>query len=171
VWRRKVAYVPQEPHILGASVEENIRFFREWVNDDAIERAARAAHIDREIRSMADGYGTVIGHRANAVSGGQRQRLCLARALAGDPELLILDEPTSSLDVESERLIQESLDAVRGSMTIIVVAHRLTTLALCDRVMVIRHGRLEAFGPATLLYDSNEFYRRSVDLAAAGTNS
>ncbi len=121
-----------------------------------------------DITSWADGYQTIIGQRADAVSGGQRQRLCLARALAGGPELLILDEPTSSLDPQSEHLIQESLEGLRGSLTLIVVAHRLTTLSQCDRVMVIRDGRLEAFAPAATLYDSNAFYRQAVDLAAAG---
>jgi ABC-type multidrug transport system fused ATPase/permease subunit len=92
----------------------------------------------------------------------------LARALAGSPDFLILDEPTSSLDLQSEQLIQESLRGLRGDLTMLVVAHRLTTLTLCDRVMVIREGRLEAFAPARLLYDSNVFYRQAVDLASTG---
>ena len=88
--------------------------------------------------------------------------------MAGAPEFLILDEPTSSLDLQSEHLIQESLEGLRGNLTLLIVAHRLTTLSLCDRVMVIRDGHLEAFAPAELLYDSNDFYRQAVDLAAAG---
>jgi ATP-binding cassette, subfamily B, bacterial len=167
VWHRKVAYLPQEPHLLGATVAENIRFHRDWVGDEAIERAARLAHIHANAMSWTDGYDTVVGQRANAVSGGQRQRLCLARALAASPELLILDEPTSALDVQSEYLIQESLAELRGRLTLVVVAHRLGTLRLCDRVMVIRDGRIEAFGPAELLYDSNAFYREAVNLTTA----
>lgn len=169
MWRRKVVYLPQEPHLLGASVADNIRFYRDWVDDEAIEHAARLAHIHADIMSWSDGYETVIGQRANAISGGERQRLCLARALVGEPELLILDEPTSSLDAHSEHLIQESLGALRGRMTIIVVAHRLTTLGLCDRVMVIRNARLEAFEAAESLYRSNDFYRHAVDLGAVGS--
>jgi ATP-binding cassette, subfamily B, bacterial len=167
-WRRKVVYLPQEPHLLNATVSDNIRFFRDWVDDGAVERAARLAHIHAEIASWRNGYETVIGQRANAVSGGERQRLCLARALAGDPELLILDEPTSSLDARSEQLIQESLEGLRGHLTIVVVAHRLTTLGLCDRVMVIGGGHLEAFEHAESLYRSNDFYRHAVDLASIG---
>ncbi len=167
-WHRKVAYLPQEPHLLNGTVADNIRFYRDWVDDVAIERAARLAHIHADIVSWANSYRTVVGQRADAVSGGQRQRLCLARALAGAPELLILDEPTSALDLHSERLIQESLEDLRGNLTLVVVAHRLTTLSLCDRVMVIRDGLLEAFQPADLLYDSNDFYRQAVDLAAVG---
>jgi ABC-type multidrug transport system fused ATPase/permease subunit len=167
-WHRKVAYLPQEPHLLSGTAVDNIRFHRDWVDDDAVQRAAQLAHIDGDITSWAKGYQTVVGQRADAISGGQRQRLCLARALAGAPELLILDEPTSSLDAHSEHLIQESLEGLRGTLTLFVVAHRLTTLSQCDRVMVVRRGRLEAFGPAELLYDSNEFYRQAIDLAAAG---
>jgi ABC-type multidrug transport system fused ATPase/permease subunit len=165
-WHQKVAYLPQDPHLLNASVAENIRFFRNELDDKVIERAARLAHIHDEVLRLHDGYGTIVGQRADAVSGGQRQRLCLARALAGDPEVLILDEPTSALDPHSERLIQGTLEALHGRLTLIVVAHRLTTLTLCDRVMVTRAGQLEAFAPATVLYASNEFYRRAVDLAA-----
>ena len=167
-WHRKVALLPQEPHLLNGTVTENIRFYRDWLDDEAIERAARLAHIHQEITSWSDGYETRVGQRADAVSGGQRQRLCLARALAGHPELLVLDEPTSALDLESEHLIQESLEALRHELTLIVVAHRPSTLSLCDRVMVIRGGCLEAFAPADLLYRSNQFYRRAVDAAAAG---
>ncbi len=164
-WHRQVSFLPQEPHVLAGSVAENIRFHREWVDGDAIERAARQAHIHDEILSWPDGYETVIGQRADSVSGGQRQRLCLARALAGRPEMLLLDEPTSSLDLRSERSIQDSLEELRGTVTLIVVAHRLTTLSLCGRVMVICDGRLEAFDSAELLYASNDFYRQAVDLA------
>ena len=167
-WHRKVADLPQEPHLLNGTAAENIRFYRDWVDDSAIQRAAELAQIDADIVSWSEGYQTVVGQRANAISGGQRQRLCLARALAGVPELLFLDEPTSSLDLQSEHLIQESLQGLRGNLTLVVVAHRLTTLSLCDRVMVIRDGHLEAFAPADLLYDSNDFYRQAVDLAAAG---
>ena len=166
-WHRKIAYLPQEPHLIRGTVAENIRFHRDWVDDGAIERAARSAHMHAAITSWPDGYETVIGQRADAVSVGQKQRLCLARALAGSPAFLILDEPTSSLDLESERLIQHALEELRGSLTLFVVAHRLTMLSLCDRVMVIRDGRLEAFASTDLLYESNEFYRRAVDLATA----
>jgi ABC-type multidrug transport system fused ATPase/permease subunit len=166
-WHRKVAYVPQEPALLQASAADNIRFLRDWLEDAAVERAARFAHIHDEIESWSEGYKTAIGQRADAVSGGQRQRLCLARALADRPEILVLDEPTSALDLHSERLVQQSLEELRGGLTLFVVAHRLSTLALCDRVMVIRDGRLEAFEATGKLYESNAFYRQAVDLTGA----
>jgi ABC-type multidrug transport system fused ATPase/permease subunit len=135
------------------------------VSDESVGRAARLANIHDDIASLSMRYDTIVGQRADAVSGGQRQRICLARALAGNPEVLILDEPTSSLDHLSERFIQESLEQLRGELTLFVVGHRLTTLSLCDRVMVVRGGQLEAFEPAARLYSSNVFYREAFDLA------
>jgi ABC-type multidrug transport system fused ATPase/permease subunit len=104
------------------------------------------------------------------VSGGQQQRLCIARALAGEPEVLILDEPTSSLDPGSEQLLQESLLSLKGRVTLIVVAHRMSTLELCDRVMVIDGGRLTAFDTAAKLKRSSGYYRTAAALAS-GTGS
>ena len=155
------AYVSQEPRVLQATVAENIAFFRD-LNRETVERAARLAHIDEDIRSWPHGYDTVIGQRADAVSGGQRQRICLARALVGEPFVLVLDEPTSSLDAHSESLVAESLNELKGNLTLFVVAHRLSTLTLCDRVMVIVNGRMEAFAPAHELKQIEGFYRRAV---------
>jgi ABC-type multidrug transport system fused ATPase/permease subunit len=164
-WSRAFAYLPQDPQVVRGTVAENIRFFREHVTDEDIETAAALAHIDTVVQSWEDGYATVIGQREDAISGGQRQRVCLARALAGYPEVLILDEPTSALDLESEQLIQRSLAELKGAMTLIVVAHRVSTLQLCDRVMVLKDGSIEAFAEAPAVYGSNDFYRRAVDLA------
>ena len=111
-WQARVAYVPQEPRLVHASVAENIRYFRD-LDDDALVRAARLARIHEDIVSWPSGYETIVGPRADAVSGGQQQRICLARALAAQPEILILDEPTSALDPRSEALIQESLTALQ----------------------------------------------------------
>lgn len=162
-WTRWFAYVPQEPRLLHGTVGDNIRFFRHLA-DDEVERAARLAGIHDEIMDWADGYKTVIGQRADAVSGGQRQRVCLARALAGDPLILVLDEPTSALDAHSESLIQESLGALKGRMTIFVVAHRLSTLKVCDKVMVLMGGRLDAFGPRLRLAESSRYYREALEV-------
>ena len=115
-----------------------------WI-DEAVERAGRLARIHDDVVCWPQGYDTVVGPRADAVSGGQQQRICLARALAARPEVLVLDEPTSALDPTSERLIQESLTALKHELTLFIVAHRLSTLDICDRVMVIVDGRLAAF--------------------------
>jgi ABC-type multidrug transport system fused ATPase/permease subunit len=158
-WRRRVAYVPQTPQLLWGTVADNIRFYRPHLSDAQVQDAARRAHIHDEIMSWPLGYDTVVGQRAAAVSGGQRQRLCLARALAERPDVLILDEPTSALDVRSEAAVQESLETLRGEVLLFLVAHRLTTVSICDRVMVIVGGHLQAIDkPAQLLLD-NDFYR------------
>jgi ABC-type multidrug transport system fused ATPase/permease subunit len=163
-WHRLVAYVPQEPRLLHASVADNIRFFRD-LDAEAIERAARHAGIHEEVMSWREGYETVIGPRADAISGGQQQRICLARALVAEPQVLVLDEPTSALDPHSEALIQKSLDALRHRLTLFVVAHRMSTLDICERVMVVVEGRLQAFGAAEELKSSNAYYRSATALS------
>ena len=167
-WYARVAYVPQEPRLVHASVAENIRYFRD-LDDDAVVRGAQLARIHDDIESWPNGYETVVGPRADAVSGGQQQRICLARALAARPEILILDEPTSSLDPRSEALIQESLTALKHEITLFIIAHRMSTLDICDRVMVILDGRLDAFDTLALLAKTNPYYRSASTSAAVPT--
>jgi ABC-type multidrug transport system fused ATPase/permease subunit len=164
-WHRRVAYVPQDPRLLHASVAENIRYFRD-VDDEEVQRAGRLARIHEDVMAWPDGYATVIGPRADAVSGGQQQRICLARALVARPEVLVLDEPTSALDPHSERLIQDSLTELKHELTLFIVAHRMSTLDICDRVMVIVDGRLAAFDTRALLAQDNQYYRSASMLAA-----
>jgi ATP-binding cassette, subfamily B, bacterial len=163
-WHRLVSYVPQEPRLLHASVAENIRFFRD-IDDEAVERAARHARIHDDIVGWAKGYETIVGPRADAVSGGQQQRICLARALAARPEILVLDEPTSALDPHSEALIGESLTALKSELTLFIIAHRMSTLDMCDRVMVIVDGRLVAFDTKARLQSDNSYYRHASAIA------
>jgi ABC-type multidrug transport system fused ATPase/permease subunit len=160
-WLRHFAYVPQEPRLLHASVSDNIRFFRQ-VDDASVERAARLAGIHQDVMSWPAGYETIVGPRADAISGGQQQRICLARALAARPEVLVLDEPTSALDPRAEQLIQESLLGLKDQLTLFIVAHRMSTLDICERVMVIVDGRLDAFEQVAELRDGNPYYRSAV---------
>lgn len=171
-WYARVAYVPQEPRLIHASVAENIRYFRD-LDDGAVRRGAELARIHDDIESWPQAYETIVGPRADAVSGGQQQRICLARALAAQPEILILDEPTSSLDPRSEALIQESLIALKHKITLFVIAHRMSTLDICDRVMVILDGRLDAFDTIAQLGQTNPYYRAasSPTVSKAGANS
>ncbi|HWX44908.1 MAG TPA: ABC transporter ATP-binding protein [Solirubrobacteraceae bacterium] len=166
-WHRQVAYVPQEPRLLHASVAANIRYFRP-IDDEAVKRAGQLAGIHEEIMAWPNGYDTIVGPRADAVSGGQQQRICLARALAARPEVLVLDEPTSALDPHSEILIQKSLSALKHDLTLFIIAHRMSTLDICERVMVIIDGQLSAFATVSLLREQSDYYR-SASMIAAGT--
>jgi ABC-type multidrug transport system fused ATPase/permease subunit len=162
VWRQRVAFVPQEAHLLTATVEENVRFFRDGISTDAVRGAVHLAGLLGDIEALPKGFETFLGERGSRLSGGQRQRLSIARAIAGGPELLILDEPTSALDIQSESIIRETLLGLRGSVTVIVVAHRMTTLEACDRLAVVEEGRLTAIGTPDELLRSSDFYRRAV---------
>ncbi|MBV9539805.1 MAG: ABC transporter ATP-binding protein [Alphaproteobacteria bacterium] len=141
-WAQLTAFVPQDSKLIYGTVAENIRFYRAGYDDAAVIAAARAAHVDDELAALPQGYATMIGPGARGLSGGQRQRLAIARALLGKPQLLLLDEPTSALDARSEQLIGETLRELKGTMTIVLVAHRPATLSLCDRVMRLEHGRI-----------------------------
>lgn len=164
-WYRQFGFVPQEPQLLTGSIADNIRFYRSDVTDAAVMDAARRAGIHDEIMRLDQGYDAAVGERGGALSGGQRQRLCIARALACNPQVLIFDEPTSSLDVHSEARIQESLTALKGQVTLFIVAHRLSTLNICDKVMVLRDGRLQSFGPQHELAATDEYYGEALRLS------
>lgn len=164
-WARKVTFVPQEAHLITASVADNIRFLRNWADDDAIEQAARMAHLHEDIVTMPGGYQRQIGTDGTRLSGGQQQRLCIARALVERPDLLILDEPTSALDVRSEHLIRTTLLELREHMAVMIIAHRLSTLDICDRIMVIQDGHLIGFDTPSNLERSSEFYREALQLS------
>ncbi|MBU3702400.1 MAG: ABC transporter ATP-binding protein [Acidimicrobiia bacterium] len=169
-WTRHVAIVPQEPHLIEASVRENIRFHREWIDDDAIVDAAARAHVLAEIERLPDGFDTVLGPRGVGVSVGQKQRLAIARALAGRPSLLVLDEPTSALDPRSERMLRVTLAELRGSMAVIMVTHRMSTVDACDRLVVVDSGRIVAEGPVEQVMGDESLHdlTRATLLDAAG---
>lgn len=141
-WSRLVALVPQEPNLMSATISENIRFLRSGISQSDIEGAAFAAHVGDEILELDSGFETVLGPRGSGLSGGQKQRVAIARALVGRPQLLVLDEPTSALDSESERRFQRTMEGLRGSITIVIVAHRLSTLDICDRIISLDRGRV-----------------------------
>ncbi|MGA8047601.1 MAG: ABC transporter ATP-binding protein, partial [Dermatophilaceae bacterium] len=165
-WSRRVAFVAQDANLITGTVAENIRFFRGEVGDEALRNSAARANVLRDIEALPDGFRSHLGERGTKLSGGQRQRLSIARALAGGPELLILDEPTSALDGRSEGLIRDTLGALRGDVTVVIIAHRMSTLNICDRIMVIEHGRMTALGTPEELSRSSDFYRSA--MAEAG---
>jgi ABC-type multidrug transport system fused ATPase/permease subunit len=164
-WSRKVTFVPQHNHLVAGTIEDNIRFFREGVTHDDVVRAAEMAQLAVDVAGFEDGYQREVGERGSHLSGGQQQRLTIARALVEQPDLLILDEPTSALDVQSEAMIRDTLDELREHMTIVVIAHRLSTLDICDRLMVIQDGYMRGFDRPEVLERESRFYREALELA------
>lgn len=164
-WARKVTFVPQAAHLIAGTISDNIRFLRSNVGEADIERAARLAHLHEDIAGFPEGYQRQVGEHGGHLSGGQQQRLCIARALVENPDVLILDEPTSALDVRSEHLIRTTLLGLKERMTVIVIAHRLSTLDICDRIMVIQNGELKGFDAPAMLEKTNEFYREALVLS------
>jgi len=165
LWTRRVSFVPQDALLVTGTVADNIKFFREGLDDAALRRAAAKANFLKDVETLPAGFETHIGERGGQLSGGQRQRLSIARALVGDPELLILDEPTSALDGESEALIRRTLSELRGKVTIVLVAHRMSTLDVCDRIMVVESGTVTGVDTPANLKRSNAFYRNALAIA------
>lgn len=151
-WRKHIAYVPQEVFLLNSTIADNIRFYDDAITEEELIKATKAAQIYNTIKNMPDKFETIVGERGIKLSGGQRQRIALARALARKPDILILDEATSALDHESERLIQDSIETLKGTMTIIIVAHRLSTIMSADHLIVLKNGAIiEKGAPEELL--------------------
>ncbi|HZP30900.1 MAG TPA: ABC transporter ATP-binding protein [Acidimicrobiia bacterium] len=164
-WYRHIAFVPQEARLFAGTVGDNIRFFRDHVPQEVLERAARRAHLHDEILAMPRGYDTSVGERGGELSGGQRQRLCIARALVTEPAIIVLDEPTSALDPRSEALMRDTMADLKGRTTVFVIAHRMSTLTICDRIMVIHGGELQGFDTPSTLARGNDFYREALELS------
>ena len=140
--RRNLALVPQEVLLFGGSIRENIAYGAPGASEEEIIRAAKQANAHEFITGLTDGYETLVGDRGAQLSGGQRQRIAIARAILADPAILILDEATSSLDAESERLVQDALDKLMENRTSIIIAHRLSTVRRCDQILVMSGGAI-----------------------------
>jgi len=156
-WRRSIAYVPQENFLFNQSIRSNLQWANPDASDDEINHALTMTGAASIVAAMPDGLATVVGERGSRLSGGERQRLVLARALLRNPTLLILDEATSALDHESERAVWAVLDRLRGNTTVIVIAHRLSTLRSADRIAVLDEGRIVQLGTWTTLEGDGRF--------------
>ena len=141
-FRQRVGYVPQEPQLFNSSIRNNLLWSFASATESELWSALQLANADSFVKELPLGIDTKVGDRGIRLSGGQRQRIALARALVRKPELLILDEATSSLDAESEKLIQDSIEKLANATTIIVIAHRLSTIAKADQVYVLNQGRI-----------------------------
>jgi ATP-binding cassette subfamily B multidrug efflux pump len=164
-FRDAVGLVPQEPFLLSASVRDNIAMGRPGITDEAVQAAARDARAHDFIAALPQGYDTKLGEGGARVSSGQKQLLAMARALAGSPRILFLDEATSNVDSETEARIGAALAALHGRVTVIAIAHRLSTIRAADQILVLNHGRLQERGRHDeLMAVEGGLYRRLVEL-------
>lgn len=158
-WRKHVGYVSQDVFLINDTIENNIKLYDQSISTKDIINAAKIAHIYNFVTDLPDGFNTPVGERGTELSGGQRQRIALARVLARKPSILILDEATSALDNESQALIQKSIESLRGKMTVIMIAHRPSTVANADQLLVLKDGKIvEQGSPQRLIKDKHSYY-------------
>lgn len=164
-WRASVGYIPQDIFLMNDTIAANIRFYDNSISDEAVRGAARDAAIADRIERLPQKFETVVGERGIRFSLGERQRIAIARVLARKPAILILDEATSSLDSESEREIQKVIESLKGRVTIIVIAHRLSTVMHCDRLLVLDRGAIaESGAPEELLKRRDSYFYKLIHL-------
>jgi ABC-type multidrug transport system fused ATPase/permease subunit len=157
-YRTKLGVVLQESFLFDGTIRENVAFSRPDASDADVMRACRIARVDEFAESFADKYDTIVGERGVKLSGGQRQRISIARAILAEPRILILDEATSSLDSESEALIQQGLSYLMQGRTTFVIAHRLSTIRRADQILVVEQGRIVERGTHEELYELHGRY-------------
>ncbi len=151
-YRTQLGVVLQESFLFDGTIRENVIFSRPDASEEALMRACRIARVDEFAESFADKYDTIVGERGVKLSGGQRQRISIARAILAEPRILILDEATSSLDSESEQMIQQGLSYLMQGRTTFVIAHRLSTIRRADQILVVEQGQIVERGTHEELY-------------------
>ncbi|MBU0682836.1 MAG: ATP-binding cassette domain-containing protein, partial [Candidatus Omnitrophica bacterium] len=161
-FRRKVGYVPQDSALFNMTIKDNLLWALETAQEKDIISACCQANADEFIRQLPEGYNTFVGDRGVRLSGGQVQRIALARSILRKPELLILDEATSALDTHSEKLIQQAIETIAKKTTVIVIAHRLSTIVNADYVYVLEKGRIVEEGTYRWLMENNGYFNRMV---------
>ena len=163
-YRSNIGIVPQEVMLFGGTIRENILYGKTNATEEELLNAAEKANVTEFIEHMKDGFDTIVGERGVKLSGGQRQRIAIARAVLKDPSILILDEATSSLDAQSEILVQKALETLMENRTTLIIAHRLSTIRSADRILVIKEGRIVEEGNHTELSEINGLYNHLLKL-------
>ncbi len=158
-WREKIAWVPQRPHFFHGSIHDNITLGNTIASEQQIKQAAKLAHIDHLIENLADGYHTLIGDKGAGISGGEAQRIALARAFLKDAPVVILDEATANLDTNNEQLIQKSINTLAQNRTLIIIAHRLKTIESADHIVVMDKGKIVEAGTHQQLLENQSHYQ------------
>jgi len=161
-WHRTLGYIPQAIFLMDGTVRQNIALglAEREIDDVAVQRAVVAAHLDEFVGQLPEGLNTTIGERGVRLSGGQRQRIAIARALYHDPQVLVMDEATSALDNLTEQVVMEAVNALKGQRTILMIAHRLTTVKDCDRIVFLQAGQIAAIGSYEDLAGSHHEFKR-----------
>jgi ATP-binding cassette subfamily B protein len=167
-YRKRLAIVHQEVDVFNGTLLDNLTYGNPSASFEQVQEACRIAQADDFIRNMSDGYFTVVGERGVRLSGGQRQRIGIARALIMEPDVLVFDEATSSLDYESERSIQLAMRAILGTRTMIIIAHRLSTVREADKIVVLDQGRIVEVGSHEALLNHGGIYQRLHSLQETG---
>jgi len=162
--RKSISVVLQDVFLFSGSIEENIRLWDRPVSRAAMELAARRVNVEPFIRSLPAGYSTRVSERGSSLSVGQRQLLAFARALAHDPRILVLDEATSSVDTETEILIRKAVETLMENHTSLIVAHRLSTIQHCDRIVVMHKGEITEIGTHAELINRQGIYSKLYQL-------
>ena len=170
-WREQVAWVPQNPYLFHGTVAENIHLAHPDASRDQVERAARQASAHGFVEALPQGYDTVMGERGARLSGGEAQRIALARAFLKDAPLLILDEATANLDPEIEALVQEAMARLLPGRTALIIAHRLSTVYRASRIVVVDQGQLAEEGTHAGLMQQGGLYRRLVGAYGTGVRA
>ena len=158
--RNNMSIITQNPYIFNFSIKENLLLAKENATDEEIKEACKLARIDEYIESLPDKYDTMLGENGVILSGGQKQRLAIARALLMKTEIILFDEATSALDNETQSEIQKAIDNLQGEYTILIIAHRISTIVNCDRIMLIEDGKISAQGTHEYLLKNNKTYKK-----------